>query len=75
MRRCRSVYETASVLLMAATRLMVADCNKGLLTAKAEMYIVGWPAMLLVIGWKPLMIDAVLLVLRRKTSSSTREYR
>lgn len=50
MRRCRSVYETASVSLMAVTSLMVAGCNKGLLTGRAEMYKVGWPEMLLVIG-------------------------
>jgi hypothetical protein len=72
MRRCRSVYETASVMLMTVTRLMVADYNKDLLTGRAEMYIVGWAAMLLVKGWKRSMIDAVMLVMRRKTSSSTR---
>jgi hypothetical protein len=61
MRCCRcSVYETVSGLLMAVTRLMIADCNMGLLAGRAEMRIVDLQEMLLVIGLERWLVDAVL---------------
>jgi hypothetical protein len=62
MRHCRrSVYESISGLLMKVTRLMVADCNMGLLAGRAEMGTVDLQEKLLVIGPEWLLIDAVLL--------------
>ena len=62
MRHCRrSVYESISGVLMKVTRLMVADCNMGLLVGRAEMGMVDLQERLLVIGPEWLLIDAVLL--------------
>lgn len=78
LRHCRSVYEHV-VLLMMLLRVVMrsnfAGCNKGLLTAMAEMCSVDLQEKLPAITKGRLMADVVLLATQRKTSSPTRAQR
>ena len=60
---------------MVVTRSNFADYSKSLSSVWAEVHIVDFPEKLLAITKERLMIDVVLVVKPRKTSSPTREER